>query len=342
MIQWWNTTFGERDVVRVSRAIYSRNISQGPVTREFEKRLGAVLGVPYVVCTTSGTTALTMALLAAGVGPGDEVIVPNRTWIATAHAVMMTGAKVRLADVDERGLLGTFNLHGKVRAIIPVHLNGRYLALAAEILGHLKRNDIAVIEDSCQAFPKPPAGDMTCYSFSTAKLLPTGQGGCVATRDESLYRELLSLRTHDVPDAMDPAPIRWRRFGYNFRYNDILASIGLAQLDRLDERIARLHEIRKLYAEGLPGYLELLPCEGVPLYSEVLYADSERLLAHLLHHDIQARPNYPGLNTAPYLNDNREFPASERFTHGLTLPSGPAQTNADIHRVIDTLRVYPG
>ena len=178
MIPWWNTTFGERDVVRVSRAIYSRNISQGPVTREFEKRLGAVLGVPYVVCTTSGTTALTMALLAAGVGPGDEVIVPNRTWIATAHAVMMTGARVKLLDVDERGLLNpmqAFHCH-LTRAIVPVNLNGRRARMPLHS---------TVIEDSCQAFPAPPRGLAACYSFSTAKLLPTRQAGCLPPPPQS-------------------------------------------------------------------------------------------------------------------------------------------------------------
>lgn len=326
LIPWWATDFSEADIARVSASIRNRHISQGPITRELEERLAAILGVPYVVCTSSGTTALTMALLAAGIGYGYEVIVPNRTWIATAHAVMMTGATVRLCDVDERGLLPP-----QMPFSIPVNLNGR-LARAPD--------NKRFIEDSCQAFPAVPRGTMACYSMSTAKLLPTGQGGFVATRDESLYKELKALRTHDVADAMVPQVLRWRRFGYNFRYNDILASIGLAQLERLSERTARLHKIRALYAISLPSFLELLPCDGVPLYTEVLYADSERLRAYLLDCGIQARPNYPSLNTAPYLNDSRRFPNSERFEHGLTLPSGPAQTNANIQRTLECLHDF--
>src|SRR3990167_2454436 len=209
MIPWWRTDFGERDVTRVTAAILSRNISQGPVTRQFEERLGALLGGHgkpyYVACTTSGTTALTMALMAAGIGAGDEVIVPNRTWIATAHAVLMTGAKVKLIDVDERGLLGKVPA---CRAVVPVHLNGRVAKVPY----------CTAIEDSCQNFPKPPEVLAACYSFSTAKLLPTGQGGAVATGDEGFYRECLALRTHAIADAHNPVPITWSRFGYNFRY----------------------------------------------------------------------------------------------------------------------------
>lgn len=328
MIPWWSTDFGERDIALVSEAIRNRHLSQGPVTKRFEEELAEVIGVPYVVCCTSGTTALTMALMAAGVGPGDEVIVPNRTWIATAHAVMMAGAKVRLVDVDERGLLP---LH--VGRGLPVHLNGRYAKVYPWD-----------IEDSCQGFPKPPEADMACYSFSTAKLLPTGQGGCVATRDEGFYRECLALRTHDIEDAMVPQVLQWRRFGYNFRYTDIQAAIGLAQLETLDERIERLNEIRALYAENLPDYLDLLPCDGVPLYTECLYRDSERLRAYLLERGVQARPNYPSLHSAPYLHSGAAsgaFPNSERFAHGLTLPSGPAQTNTHIRHTLNLLQEYP-
>src|SRR5258708_5369800 len=103
MIPWWSTDFGEDDIATVSQAIRDRCISQGRITRQFEGALAETLGVPYVVCTSSGTTALTMALMAAGIGIGDDVVVPDRTWIATAHAVMMTGARVRLVDVDARG-----------------------------------------------------------------------------------------------------------------------------------------------------------------------------------------------------------------------------------------------
>lgn len=205
-IRWWATEFGPEDIAALSGAIRARCVSQGKITREFEEKLAERLGVPYVVCTMNGTSAITMALMATGVGLGDEVIVPNRTWIATAHAVMMTGAHANICDTDASGLMPEGVRHAKM--VLPVNLNGRlagppYLPL--------------YIEDSCQAFPNPPRGLAACYSFSTAKLLPTGQGGAVATRDEGLYRELKALRTHDVEDAMVPQVLQWKRFGYNFQ-----------------------------------------------------------------------------------------------------------------------------
>lgn len=338
VIPWWRTHFGEMDILRVSEAIRAGNISQGKVTRRFEEALAERLGVPYVVCTSSGTTALTMALMAAHAE--DAVVVPNRTWIATAHAVIMAGGDVSLADVDESGLLGTFKAPRRLTTIVPVHLNGRHVEIAEEILDYCERSEVAIIEDSCQSFPLAPRGTAACYSMSTAKLLPTGQGGFVATRDEGFYRECLSLRTHDVADAMNPVPIKWRRFGYNFRYTDIQASIGLAQLATLEDRIARLHEIRALYAAGLPPWLELLPCDGVPLYTEVLLEDSERLREYLLSKGIQARPNYPSLDSAPYLHASGEFPNSRRFEKGLTLPSGPAQSDADVKFTLECLHSW--
>lgn len=339
MINWWRTDFSEADAAAVARAVRDRCLSQGRITREFEEKLAECLGVPYVVCTTSGTTALTMALMAAGIGPREEeVIVPNRTWIATAHAVMMTGAKVRLVDVDERGLLPRASFGWYPRGVIPVNLNGRIASMPLyppdEDLPYL------TIEDSCQAFPQPPRGLAACYSFSTAKLVPTGQGGAVATRDESLYRELKALRTHDVEDAMVPKVLTWRRFGYNFRYTDLQAALGLEQLAKLDEKIERLEAIRALYEWGLPDYLELLPCDAVALYTEVLAQYPENLRSYLLDHGIEARPFYPSLHTAPYLHATGEFPNSERFSRGLTLPSGPDQDLEDIRTVLRVLARY--
>lgn len=325
VVPWWATDFGDRDIELVSAAIRLRCISQGRITRQFEEKLAERLGVPYVVCTSSGTTALTMALLAAAVKVDDEVIVPARTWIATAHAAMLIGLRVEVADVDECGLLPEMDLPS-----IPVNLNGRHTPW------HEGR-----IFDCAQDFPHFPKRALAaCYSMSTAKLLPTGQGGFVATRDEGFYRELRRLRTHDVEDAMVPQTLTWRRFGYNFRYTDIQASIGLAQLETLGERINRLQEIRRQYEAGLPSWATLLPTDGVPLYTEILHTEPEKLRAHLLSAGIEARPFYPSLHTAPYLQTSGDYPNAEKFSKGLFLPSGPAQTDENIKRTLESLHAY--
>ena len=334
MVNWWSTDFDEADAAAVADAVRSRHLSCGPIVREFEERLAEALGVPFVVCTTSGTTALTLALAVYGVGAGDEVIVPDRTWIATAHAVMATGATVRLADVGASGLLD--DPHRRAPFTIPVNLNGSNATVPAFGL---------VIEDSCQNFPSPPRGTMACYSFSSAKLIPTGQGGAVATTSEGAYRDLLALRTHGI--ANPESGEAWSRFGFNFRYTDPQAAIGLVQLRRLKAKVDRLQEIRAIYGASLPPWLTLLPTEGIPLYTEALHPDPASLIAHLAAHGIQARPFYPLLHTAPYLKPphktrymDYEFPNANRFAKGLTLPSGPAQTNQAIQRTIEVIHAY--
>jgi perosamine synthetase len=343
MIPWWSTEFAGLEKANVCAAIDARCISQGRLTREFEEKLAERLGVPYVVCTTSGTTALTMALMACGVGAGDEVIVPDKTWIATAHAVMMAGAQVRLCDTEPtRPVMARSDPHLmgglRTKAIMPVNLNGRL----NEVVHH---GESSIIEDSCQAFPQPPRGDIACYSLSTAKIIATGQGGFCATRSEALYRELKALRTHDVADAMVPQILQWRRFGYNFRFTDIQAAIGIAQLTRLDVRIERLREINRLYLERLPTDRRPLrhADSEIPLYNEIVLESletQEELRDFLAAREIEARPFYPLLHTAPYLKSPGPFPNAERFAYGLVLPSGPTQTNADILKVCQAIETY--
>jgi dTDP-4-amino-4,6-dideoxygalactose transaminase len=193
-----------------------------------------------------------------------------------------------------------------------------------------------IVEDSCQAFPNPPRGDIACYSLSVAKIISTGQGGFCATRDEALYRELKALRTHDVADAMVPQVLTWRRFGYNFRFTDIQAAIGLAQLKRLPDRLEAIASIHAEYkAQGVPV------CETpTPLYNELLHVEPERLRAHLLAHGIEARPFYPSLHTAPYLHATGEFPNSDKWSRGIILPSGPCQRLPDIRRVCQVINDF--
>lgn len=331
MIPWWSTEFGEPEKAAVCAAIDGRHISQGKITRRFEELLAERLGVPYVVCTTSGTTALTMALMACGQSR-DIAALPDRTWIATAHAVLMAGMDTNLVDVrdDEPTWKVESLLHINKDVYLPVNLNGRMADLRPLITTK------PIIEDSCQAFPAPPRGDIACYSLSVAKIISTGQGGFCATRSEALYKELLALRTHDVADAMIPQPLQWRRFGYNFRFTDIQAAIGIEQLKKLDGRLQAIREIHAEYKEfGVP-VLET----PTPLYNEILHPEPERLRAYLLAAGIEARPFYPALHTAPYLHATGNFPNSDKFSKGVILPSGPMQQLTDIRKVAEAFHDF--
>jgi dTDP-4-amino-4,6-dideoxygalactose transaminase len=354
-ISWWRTSFGEEEVLRIAQAIRNEHISQGPVVREFEDRLSEYLGVPYVVATTSGSMALLMALWSINVGPGDEVIVPNRTWIATAHAPVLLGAKVRLVDVEaDRPIIDPARIEEAItprtKAIIPVHLNGRSADMR-EIRRLAQKHGLHVIEDAAQALGSRnrdgllgTQSDMGCFSLSVAKIIATGQGGFVATRDASLYEKLVAIRTHGVGSVINA---EWTQPGFNFRFTDILASIGLVQLTKLDERIKKVKEIYSRYigvASDLP-FLKFIPVNieagEVPIYIEVLCEERERLIGYLADKGIQARPFYPDLNLASYFQSDACFLNSEKFGRkGIFLPSGPEQPLENIDRVLAALRTY--
>jgi len=354
-ISWWRTSFGDEEVRRIADAIVHEQISQGPVTAEFERRLGEVLGIPYVVATTSGSMALLMALLAAGIQPGDEVIVPNRTWIATAHAAKLLGAKVVLVDVEkERPLLDVNEVEQKItartKAIMPAHLNGRSAAME-DILKLAAAHHLHVIEDAAQALCSRNTlgllgtqSDAGCFSLSVAKIISTGQGGFVVTSNPATFERLRLMRTHGVGDVINAS---YTELGFNFRFTDIHASIGLAQLARLPERIQKVKAIYAKYASQISEfpYLTLIPVDmaagEIPIYVEVLCPERENLIQFLADEGIQTRPFYPDLNQAGYLNNSGLFPHSEVFgEQGLFLPCGPEQPLENIDRVLDALHEF--
>lgn len=354
-ISWWRTTFAHEEIARMTRAVEQENLSQGPVTAEFERGIAEMLGVPYVVATTSGSVALFMAMVAAGVKPGDEVIVPNRGWIAAAHAARLLGATVVLVDVvrEETSIDPARiaeRITPKTRAIVSVHLNGRSTDMAA-INAMAASHGVTVIEDGAQALLsrntlgllgcQSPIG---CFSLSVAKLISTGQGGFIVTHDEQTHRRLSLMRSHGVVDVVHA---QWTELGFNFRMSDVLAAIGIAQIDRIPGRIERLHAIYGRYDEALKGLktVRMIPVDvaagEIPLYVEVLCDDRPALQRYLAERNVETRPFHPDLNVAGYLDNPGAYPNSDRFaTHGLFLPCGPSQVSADIDRVIEHLQEF--
>lgn len=350
-ISWWRTDFGEREIEKVTESIRQKHLSQGPVTVEFERQVANFLDVPYVVATTSGSMALLMSLWVLGVGPGDEVIVPNRTWIATAHAPLLLGAKVKLVDVEpDRPVIDASLIEERIsentKAIIPVHMNGRSADMQ-KIKAIASKHNLYVIEDAAQAIGARnqdgflgTQADIGCFSLSVAKTISTGQGGFLVTDDANIAQRLMAMRTHGVENVKDPK--EWIMPGFNFRFTDIQASIGVVQLERLSERIERLKEIYCQYIEGLSflPQLEPIPVDldagEVPVYIEFLCDERKSLIRHLDSQGIEARPFYPDLDYAPYLDqDQIEFPNSRKYGRkGIYLPGGPAQKTEDIETTI--------
>lgn len=354
-IPYWRTSFCNGEVNSIALAIANEHVSQGPIVANFERDIGGYLGVPYVVATTSGSTALLMSLMAAGVRPGDEVIVPNRTWIATAHAPLLLGAKVVLVDVEsERPILNADLVERAItehtRAIIPVHMCGRAADMRSINL-IAKKYNLIVVEDAAQALGSRnqdgylgTQSDFGCFSLSVAKIISTGQGGFITTSSSDLYERLVAIRTHGVGDIINAV---WSLPGFNFRFTDILASIGIVQLRLLPERLKKVQLIYKTYIEGVQGLksIKMIPVSivdgEIPIYIEILCIQRERLISFMASKGIQCRPFYPDLNYAAYFHSLDDFPCSIKFGRdGVYLPAGPEQPLSNIVAVIQALRDF--
>jgi perosamine synthetase len=351
-IPWWKTNLEEAEIRAVSGALRERHINQGPLCRELELRLQRLLAVPRVVAVTNGSQAVLTALLACGVGPGDEVIVPAFTFIASAHAPLLLGARVRLVDAGrERPLIDSSQIEEamteKTRVIMPVHLNGRACDMPA-INRLAARRGVKVVEDACQAFgSKGPQGwlgtlsDAGAFAMDMTKIITTGEGGFVAVRDEAAGQRLLRLRNQGVLQVGDNT---FDAFGFNFKFPDLLAAVGLAQLDRLSAHTDSVRQVYRFYRERTAGlaYLRMLDVRiedgELPLWAEVLCAERDQVVALLRQRGIVARPHPPTLAGSAHLGAAGRFPNAEFFArHGLILPCGPDQRQEDLERVADAL-----
>ncbi len=354
-IPWWRILFGEEELKKIRDSLLKEHVSMGSVTEEFENAVAKSLDVPYAIATTSGSVSLLMSIMALGIGKDDEVIIPNRTWIATANAPLLLGAKVILVDVKpDAPLLDTSQIREKItkktKAIIPVHLNGASADME-DMQKIAEEHDLNIIEDACQAlFSKNKRGylgtqsDAGCFSLAITKLISTAQGGIVVTKDKEIYEKLKLIRWHGAGDNINPV---YRLVGCNFKFNDILASIGLVQLSKAKNKINNANKIYETYAkavEKLP-YIKMVPVRvrdgEVAQYVEVLCKERTKLADFLKSEGIETRPSLPNLNSAPYLKSTDKFPNSDVFCeHGLYLPCGPDQPLENIERVIQALKSF--
>jgi len=353
-IPWWRTSFGEEEIQRIADSIRNECISQGKVTAQFERDLAEFLEIEHVIAVSNGSISLMMALMALGVVPGDEVIVPNRTWIATAHAVHILGAKVVLVDVEpNRPIIDAKKIEecitSKTKGMIPVHLNGRSADME-KIQDIARRHSLFVIEDAAQALGSRNAdgylgtqSDIGCFSLSVAKTIATGQGGFAVTNDTELAKRMRAIRTHGVENVKEPE--NWMMPGFNFRFTDLQASIGIEQLKRLPERVEHLKNIYIRYAEDLVDTpFKLIPVNlkagETPVYNEFLVENRSEWIMNLEHRGIETRAFYPDLNKAHYFTQKNDYyPNSEKFgLRAIYLPSGPTQPLKNIDICIKTIQ----
>ncbi len=351
MIPWWLTELGTKEKEALIRAFDHRAFTTGRYTAQLEKLLAEKFQVPYAVVTNSGSSALTMSLLAADIGPGDKVLVPALTWIATAQAVDMVGAKAILLDVkQDHAVIDPEqirqHLDPSVKAIIPVHLNGRECDLAG-IKTICKHNNIMLIEDACKGMmSKSPEGylgtltDMGCFSMGMISLLSVGYGGFVLTPREETYTKLLHIRDHGVIRV----PEEYRLRGSNFKISDLLSAIGIAQLESIEQRRESVLKVYHRYQQGLKyfpfGKIQAIATNDgkVPIYTEMYSPYRNEIAQYLKAKNIQISSYHQPLNQAAYLNQQGDFPHAEDLCrYSFILPSGPSQPEENIEGVIDTL-----
>lgn len=339
--------------------LQSNYLNDGAVTARFEQRMAALLGATHAVATTSGTTAIFLALAGVGVGAGDEVLVPDVTFIATCNAVKLAGATPVLVDIDAKTLtIDPVQVERRItprtKAIVPVHVSGRCADMDA-LIAIGARHGVEVIEDAAEGLLSSRRGRRLgtlgiagCLSFSPNKTMTTGQGGMVLTGDAQLAARLRALKDHGRPVQGTGGNDEHPTLGYNFKLTNLQAAVGLAQAEQLEVRTRRLQDIYRRYRDGLAGVSGItLPgfdVDGgeVPQWVDAVAERRDALVDHLLTQNMHCRPFWFPIHTqAPYRRHDREFPVSTcLMPKAVWLPSALSLTDADIDYVCEQIRKF--
>ncbi len=346
---------GSAEARAVARCVTDGWISSlSPEIPAFEREFAAFCGAREGVATSTGTAALHLALVALGVGPGDEVIVPDMTFVATANAVAYCGAKVVTADVDPR----TWNLcpievarrvTKRTRAVIPVHLFGSPAAMGE--IRAAAGGRVHVVEDAAESHGATlgrrrtgTLGTMGCFSFYANKTITTGEGGLITLDDARHAARLRFLRDH----AMDPKKRYYHpELGFNYRLTGLQAALGRAQMKRIDGLIERKRRNGAAYREVLAGIGGLEFQASLPGSASSEWMVSVLLPPEVDREDVAARLGAKGIDTRPFFHPISALPLYRGARHpvarslhrrGLTLPSSARLSTRDVEVIGAALR----
>jgi dTDP-4-amino-4,6-dideoxygalactose transaminase len=336
---------GEQELAEVAAVLESGQLTMGPRVAEFEQLLAEACRVEHAVAVSSGTAALHLAVLALGIGPGDEVIVPSYTFPATANVVALAGAKPVLVDVDPE----TMNIDAgaaaravtkRTKAIIAVHLFGRPARLDELPDG------VPILEDAAGALGARRQGDpcgglglVGCLSFHPRKIVTTGEGGAVTSNDEALADAVRRLRHHGIEpcgefEIVAPAT--------NYRLADILCAVGIPQLRRLEELLAVRSRIATAYTERLEGLVDVPRADHGDRHGWQAYVVQldrrDEAMAALRQQGIQCQIGTYALHRLAAYRDQGPLPGADRcYERALALPFHTRLTEAEVERVAAAL-----
>jgi perosamine synthetase len=332
--------------------------SKGKFVGDFERIFADRIGIQHAASVCNGTLALHLALLALGIGPGDEVIVPTLTYIATANAVAYTGATPVFVDsIRDTWQIDPLEVRRhitpKTRAIIPVHLYGQACDMDS-LLSIAREYRLFIIEDCAEAIGTMykgkqvgTFGDISCFSFFGNKTITTGEGGMVVTNDKTLIERSRHLKGQGLAEHRE----YWHDVvGYNYRMTNIQAAIGVAQLERADLFIKRKREIAIFYKEALCD----IPVEPHSEAADTIHSywmfsllvqraeQRDQLRKHLADAGIETRPLFYPVHTMPmYAKNYRKHPVAEDLAwRGINLPSWPGLTDDQLSFIINTIRRF--
>lgn len=359
-IPWWHPVLGEEEAHAVAEVIASGFPNDGDLTERFAARIADISGVAHGIGVSSGSAAIYCALVACGVGPGDEVIVPDLTFVATANAVLLAGAKPVLADVrrddftlDPASVADAVT--PRTRAIVPVHVNGRGGSIA-EIVALAERHGLTVVEDAAEALgsrcagrPLGSFGRAAAFSFAPTKIVTTGQGGAVVTDDPAVARRVRELKDQGRATRGTGGADDHPAFGFNFKLTNVHAAIGLVQLDLLGDRLAHLRAVEDWYAEELREIEHDVVLVGGDRaggerhgWVDVLARDRNALAEHLRSRGADPREFWFPLHTQHlFAAPPESFPnATDISARGLWLPSALSLTREQVATVGAAVREF--